>query len=164
MRRKYPFLLSTLIVFAVLIGTVIWTIFLPRSVDAKVKTSIPQAISTSFQPTTIPNDGSIVTLESTTFTSTVVASVAVWSNETALIGNCCGGGGQPFANLICNINIDRVSIMTRNHIWDYTSDDGFDITGSMTVPAGTHTFTLTCSSTLGTISLESGGTTIAYAG
>lgn len=114
-RRKYLFLLSILVIFAVLIGTIAWTIFLPRSVDAKVKTPIPQIISTSFQPTAIPNDGSMVTLESATFISTTITSIAVWSDETALIGACCGGGTQPQANLSCNINIDRVSIMSRNH-------------------------------------------------
>jgi hypothetical protein len=114
--------------------------------------------STSFPTTTIPNDGTVVTLLSMPFTMNASGEIAVQSDQSALIGGCCGGGPTAQANLTCSVNLDGTAIMTRQRIWYYSSDDGFDIAGSANVRAGTHTVTLTCSSTLGQLSVESGGT------
>jgi hypothetical protein len=165
MKRAYPLLLSTLIILTIALAS--WVILLPRSVAAKTTAPVPKVISTSFQPTAIPDNDSAITVESATFTSTATASVGIWSDQTALIGACCGGGVQSDANLSCKVTMDGNTLMSRDHTWYYTSDEGFDITGATTIRAGMHTFKLICSSTLAAVSsitLESGGTTIAYAG
>jgi hypothetical protein len=159
MRKTSMLLGCVVIVIIALVVTVVNVRPTQASAPQSHKPSSGTAFrSASFPTTAIPNNGTVVTLLTLTFTMRASGAIAVQSDQSALIGGCCGGGPTAQANLTCSVILDGTAIMTRQRTWYYSSDDGFDIAGSANVAKGMHTVTLTCSSTLGQLSVESGGT------